>query len=129
MVSEAIISREILLSLLEAARRKFPLEFFSLLGGRIDKGKVYITEVLYVPWREGYHHAVFDLNQIPPGVIGSFHSHPSVAKPSPADLRSFPYLGYVHLIAAYPFTVENVRAYDVKGREIRLRVEGLNLKK
>ncbi len=122
MVLEAIISRDLLVSLLEAARRKFPMEFFSLLGGEVEGENVYITEVIYVPWKEGYHHAIFDLNQIPPGVVGSFHSHPSVAKPSSADIRSFPYLGYVHLIASYPFGIENVRAFDTGGREVRIRI-------
>ncbi len=121
MVS-VIIEKTLLISLLESARRKYPAEFFCLLGGREKRKVIYITEVIYVPWKEGETHATVDINVIPKDVLGSFHSHPGPPEPSPEDLRSFPWFGKVHVIAGYPFTPENVRVYDTDGNELEFFV-------
>ena len=119
-MASVYIDEDLLDTLLEAARRKYPKEFFVLLEGRREGENFYITSFVYVPWKEGYRHAIIDLNNVPHGVIGSFHSHPTTPYPSREDITTFPFLGSVHLIAGYPFRKEDVRAYDVKGEEIRL---------
>ncbi len=123
-MASVYIDEDLLEALLEAARRKYPREFFVLLEGEKREEGFYITSFVYIPWKEGYHHAIIDLSQVPHGVIGSFHSHPGSPHPSKSDLASFPSLGHVHLIAGYPFTQENVKAFDVEGRELRIVVRG-----
>ncbi|NPA87055.1 MAG: metalloprotease [Candidatus Diapherotrites archaeon] len=123
MVSEVWVPEDILEALLESARRKYPLEVLLFLGGRVKGEVAFVEEILYVPWIEGYSHAMPFLDQLPPGeVIGSFHSHPGSPLPSPEDLAFFVEVGVVHLIAGYPFRRRDVVAYDREGKRIRLRV-------
>ena len=118
------IDKDLLEALLEAARRKHPTEFFVLLEGERRGNDFYITSFVYVPWKEGFTHAIIDVYHVPSGIIGSFHSHPGSPLPSPEDIRTFPWIGYVHLIAGYPYTIEHVKAYDVNGKELRIVIRG-----
>ncbi len=118
----AIIRKDLLEGLLASARRKYPFEFFALLGGRKENNIVYLEEFYYIPWKEGYTHAIIDINHVPLHIMGSFHSHPTSSFPSPQDKTVFPFLGYVHLIAFPPFSLENVAAFNTEGKRIRLRV-------
>jgi proteasome lid subunit RPN8/RPN11 len=56
-------------------------------------------------------------------VIGSAHSHPSNSnKPSGEDIHSFPKFGKIHLIIALPFNMDDIKMFDVRGKEINFRV-------
>ena len=117
---KVILCAHVLEGLLEAARRNYPNEFFCLLGGE-KTGDAYLArEIVYIPFRSGPTYAFFQPTDIPfdSSIIGSAHTHPGPALPSSADLHSFPYAGWVHVIISYPYTAENVRAYDAKGNEI-----------
>ncbi|NPA76303.1 MAG: peptidase [Candidatus Diapherotrites archaeon] len=117
------ICREVLDGILDAARRMYPNEFFCLLGG--EKGDVYcVTELVYIPFRSGPTSAIFHVTDIPfdDSIIGSAHSHPGPASPSAADIHSFPYAGWIHLIVGYPYSYETVRVYDARGRELPWRL-------
>ena len=107
----------------EAARNTFPNEFMALLGG--DKGKKLITEFVLVPATYGKKHAIIKTYLVPfdSRLMGSVHSHPSPNDfPSQGDLRTFPKLGEIHFIIAYPFDLSSVRAFDSKGNELRFEV-------
>ena len=109
--------------LLEAARNTFPNEFFALLGSR--RRNNLIDEVIVVPAIYGRAHTLVKSGFIPVdfNIAGSVHSHPTSSnKPSKADLHSFPVFGSIHLIISYPFTIENVSAYDSGGRSREFRV-------
>lgn len=107
----------------EAARNTYPDEFFSLLGG--DAKKRLIDELVLVPAIYGRQHALVKAHLLPvdPRVLGSVHSHPSgSARPSAGDLNSFVHFGGIHLIICKPFNIENMRAFDVAGNEIRFEI-------
>ena len=117
---KVFIEEDLLDALLEASKRKYPNEFFSLLGGEVHGDIVKVKEIIYIPWKEGRTHAIVDINAVPWDVVGSFHSHPGPPIPSSSDVGSFPWFGIVHIIAGYPFDRENVKAYDVNGREVEI---------
>ena len=106
--------------ILDASRRTYPNEFFCLLGGEKREDSFVAKEIVYIPFRSGPTHAIYQVTDIPfdGSIIGSAHSHPGPAIPSSADLHSFPYAGWVHVIVSYPYTRSNVRAYDAEGNEI-----------
>ena len=117
------IKRATLEGLLEAAANTYPNEFFALLGSS-RKNNV-IDEVVIVPAVYGRSHTLVKTGHIPLDlkVMGSIHSHPGPsAKPSKADLHSFPAFGSIHLIISHPFSMNSVAAYDVAGHRIEVKV-------
>ncbi len=116
------IRRDTLEMILEAARDSHPNEFGALLRG--EEGV--ISELLLVPGTiGGDSHAIFRLHMMPIdfSVVGTVHSHPGpVARPSPEDMEFFQRLGYVHIIAAYPYDRTSWRAWDRQGRSYPLEV-------
>lgn len=85
-----------------------------------------ITDVLLAPQTEASETQVFYREEslpIDPSVIGSVHSHPNgVLRPSDTDLKMFGSRGRVHIILGAPYGPRDWRAYDRRGREIRLEV-------
>ncbi|MBI4210513.1 MAG: Mov34/MPN/PAD-1 family protein [Candidatus Diapherotrites archaeon] len=115
------IKRQVLESIIMAAKNVYPLEFFSMLGGR---NKV-IEELVVVPATYGESFSSYRLDLVPfdSSIIGTVHSHPSEENyPSDADLESFSKFGEVHLIIGHPYNFNTVRAFDNKGRHVTLRV-------
>ena len=120
------IAGPVLDGILDAARLQYPKEFFCLLGGRRGEGEVLVDEIVYIPFKNSERSASFNILDIPnmdPRIVGSAHSHPVPSGPSPADLQTFPYAGWVHLIVYPPFDRTAVSAYDAKGRLIPLLIE------
>jgi proteasome lid subunit RPN8/RPN11 len=116
------IKREVLESCLMGGRESHPREFLGLLSG-FRKGYSVTVEQLYLAplSKSDQRSASYDSYNVPVGlgVVGTFHSHPSgPALPSAADLRLFSRAGAANLIAAYPYAIENVRAFDSSGKEI-----------
>ncbi|HDZ36604.1 MAG TPA: metalloprotease [Thermococcus sp.] len=116
------IRRELLEYLLELAREFYPNEFAGFLR---EKDGVF-EEVLIAPNPcFGRSSAFFDTLMLPydRSIKGTVHSHPGPsARPSQADLHFFSKFGGVHLIIAYPFTEDTVRAYLNNGERIRVEV-------
>ncbi len=115
------IRKQALESIIIAARNVYPLEFFSMLGG---KNKA-IEELVVVSAHFGEDFSSYRLDLVPfdREIIGTVHSHPSVHNyPSDADLESFSKFGEVHLIISYPYDLNTIRAFDNKGKKITLKV-------
>jgi len=117
------IKKDTIEGLLEAAKNTYPKEFFALLGSTRKNNT--IDEVIIVPAVYGTQHALVKGGHYPLDFnsVGSVHSHPGPSnKPSRADIHSFPSFGRVHLIISFPFNLENVKAFNVNGKEVELDV-------
>ncbi|NJE03284.1 Mov34/MPN/PAD-1 family protein [Thermococcus sp. MV11] len=116
------IRRELLEYLLELARGFYPNEFAGFLRERDG----IFEEVLIAPNPHfGRNSAFFDTWLLPhdESVKGTVHSHPGPnPRPSGADLHFFSKFGGVHLIIAYPFTEDSVRAYSSDGKAVKIEV-------
>ena len=112
------IKKETMESIILASNNTYPNEFFSLLGG--DRKRGIIDELVVVPATYGRNFTAIKSWLIPidSRVMGSVHSHPSPSPyPSMADLRSFTKFGDFHIIAAYPFDLESIAAFDSRGKQ------------
>lgn len=108
-------------SIIMAAKKVYPEEFFSMLGGENN----IIKELVVVPAIYGENYSSYRLDMVPYDntIIGTVHSHPNNSnEPSDADLLSFAKTGKVHLIIAYPYELNTIRAFDNKGRDIEIEV-------
>ncbi len=116
------IRRETLEMILEAARESYPMEFGAILRAEEDV----VSEILLVPGTiGGQSHAIFQLHMLPIdfSVVGTVHSHPGPdATPSREDLAFFQRVGYLHIIAGYPFDDGSWRAWDRQGQPYDLEV-------
>lgn len=117
------IKRATIESIIIAARNTYPDEFLALIGDGGNSGV--IDELVVLPATYGKNFASLRTDLVPfdSSVKGSVHSHPSINNfPSAADLNIFPALGEIHLIIAYPFNYDTLRASDIKGREIKFEI-------
>ncbi len=108
-------------SIIMAARKVYPLEFISMLGG---KGMV-IEELVVLPaeFGEDFSTIRLDLAPFDKTIIGTVHSHPGPGNsPSDADLDVFRISGHVHIIIGYPYTLNTMKAFDSRGKRIGLKV-------
>jgi len=116
------IRRELLEYLLELAREFYPNEFAGFLRERDGV----FEEVLIAPNPHfGSSSAFFDTWMLPydESIKGTVHSHPGPSPwPSQADLNFFSKFGGVHMIIAYPFTEDSVRAYRNDGSRLGIEV-------
>ncbi|ASJ14191.1 Mov34/MPN/PAD-1 family protein [Thermococcus radiotolerans] len=116
------IRRELLEYLLELARDFYPNEFAGFLRERDGV----FEEVLIAPNPHfGSSSAFFDTWMLPydESIKGTVHSHPGPSPwPSQADLNFFSKFGGVHMIIAYPFTEDSVRAYRSDGSRLGIEV-------
>ncbi|CAB50487.1 Mov34/MPN/PAD-1 family protein [Pyrococcus abyssi] len=116
------IRRELLEYLLELAREFYPNE----VAGFLREKDGVLEEVLLVP--KGYFGSssvYFDLTLLPhdESIKGTFHSHPSpFPYPSKGDLMFFSKFGGVHIIVAFPYTKDSVKAFRSDGSEVELEV-------
>ena len=117
------ISREVLEMAIAAARESHPHEFIALLGG--NRKKRHISELIFLPSSSGGVSAVIHMDMLPIGmsVFGTIHSHPTPnPTPSMQDLETFSKRGVVHVIVAYPYTMQSWRAYRSDGSPVELEV-------
>ena len=116
------IRRGLLEYLLELARDFYPNEF----GGFLREKDGVFEEVLIAPNPHfGRSSAFFDTWMLPydESIKGTVHSHPGPnPRPSGADLNFFSKFGGVHIIIAYPFVEDSVRAYRSDGSVLRIEV-------
>ncbi|WP_202319269.1 Mov34/MPN/PAD-1 family protein [Archaeoglobus neptunius] len=115
------ISKELLRTILEAAKSSHPDEFIALLGG----SKGVMSELIFLPFVSGSVSAVIHLDMLPIGmrVFGTVHSHPSPScRPSDEDMSLFTRFGKYHIIVCYPYGENNWKCYDRSGKEVELEV-------
>tara|TARA_Y100000310_G_scaffold208819_1_gene209412 strand:- start:1139 stop:1492 length:354 start_codon:yes stop_codon:yes gene_type:complete len=116
-----MIKKEVVESIIMAARNVYPDEFFSMLGGTSKL----IEELVIVPATYGKNFSSFRSDLIPfdKKIIGTIHSHPSVYNhPSKADLDAFRKFGNIHIIISHPYDLNTIRAFDNKGNQEQLKV-------
>jgi len=120
----SFIDRETLRFILGASRSIHPREFAGVLRAAGDV----IKEVLILPGTlSSDESAVLRLHMLPidPSACGTVHSHPSPStSPSGEDLTFFAKFGYVHIIVAFPYDERSWKAYNHRGKEIKLEVVG-----
>ncbi len=115
------IKRELLITILEAAKNSHPDEFVALLTGDKDV----LEELVFLPFISGRVSALIHLDMLPIGmkVYGTVHSHPSPnCKPSEEDLALFSRFGRYHIIVCYPYDMNSWKCYDREGKEVKLEV-------
>jgi proteasome lid subunit RPN8/RPN11 len=119
------IDHELLMTILEGARRLYPRETILLLRGKKKKDVTTISELVVPPLANyGQGFAQIRLHMLPMdfSIVGTAHSHPSGnLSPSPADLNHF--IGVVLIIVGFPFKDEkNVAIYNRAGEKLALQV-------
>lgn len=116
------IRREVLETILDAAKEAMPHEFAATLRAR--DGVIY--ELVFVPGTiSGHTSALMQFFHLPsdPEIVGSVHSHPSGNyNPSQADRELFSKHGQTHMIIGFPFTPGSWRAYDKAGERRKLEI-------
>ncbi len=116
------IRKNVLQLILEASRDTYPDEFGAFLRAKHN----IIYEIVMLPGTlSGDRSVLFQLFMKPIDftIVGSVHSHPSgYPIPSGADLNMFAKTGDIHIIVAYPFTMESWKAYNRDGEEIEVKV-------
>jgi len=106
-----------------AAQNTYPNEFMALLGGNKKEKKVEELVVLPAIYGKNFSSLRTDLVPFDSSILGSVHSHPSKNNfPSNADLGVFAATGEIHLIIAYPFGIENIRAFARNGKETEFQI-------
>ncbi len=116
------IKREVLKLIMESSKSSYPNEFGAFLRA---KYKI-IYEIILLPGTiSGGRSVLYNLLMKPIDftIVGSVHSHPSgFPIPSEADLQMFDRTGDIHIIVAYPFTMDSWKAYNRHGEEIEVKI-------
>ncbi len=116
------IKRDVLRLIMESSKSSYPDEFGAFLRAKHN----IIYEIILLPGTiSGGRSVLYNLLMKPIDftIVGSVHSHPSgVPLPSEADIQMFSRTGDVHIIVAYPFTMDSWKAYNRRGEEIEVRV-------
>ncbi|MGA3060867.1 MAG: Mov34/MPN/PAD-1 family protein [Candidatus Bathyarchaeia archaeon] len=119
------MSRELLDSIFEGAKRLYPRETILLLRGKKVKDTIRIVDLVVPPLATyGHGFANYQLHLLPMdfSIVGSVHSHPSGnTTPSDVDLNHF--LGRILMIVGFPYTSErNVSVYNSCGEKLPIEV-------
>ena len=91
----------------------------------VDRKKKLVNEMIVLPATFGRNFSMLRLDLVPfdGKIIGSAHSHPGHSlSASLGDLRSFPKLGWVHLIVSLPFDFNSVKLFSAKGKELSYKL-------
>lgn len=114
------IKKQLLEAILELCRNAHPREVGGLLLGKRTVG-----DYVLLPGKF-YNFSIYIwMDRIPiyPDLAGTFHSHPSPSnRPSQADLNLFGEIGTKHLVIAYPYDLNSIRAYDSLGKDIKVKL-------
>ncbi|MFH1239989.1 MAG: Mov34/MPN/PAD-1 family protein [Candidatus Diapherotrites archaeon] len=110
-------------TIINSARNVYPNEFIALLGAS-GTDKV-IDELVMVPATYGRNYSSIKTWLVPfdRSIMGSIHSHPGIRNsPSQGDLRAFAKFGNIHFIISYPYNLESLRVFNVRGNELEFEV-------
>ncbi len=114
------IKETVLESVCLAARKVYPNEFISMLGTN-EKEEIFELVMLPAVYGRNFSSVRTDLIPFDRKIVGTIHSHPSKNNnPSQGDLKVFSALGKIHLIICWPFNLDNIKAFDKTGKEIKL---------
>lgn len=117
------VKKEVIDAFLEAAKNTFPNEFIGMLSG--NKKNKTVQELVVVPavFGDTFSQIYFHMLPLDETIIGTCHSHPSISnRPSAQDLHTFAKTGLIHFIACRPYTIETLRAFDQKGKEVKIKI-------
>lgn len=120
-----LISRELLQSILEGARRLYPRETVLLLRGKKESRVIKIFEPVVPPlatYGQGFANIPLHMLPIDFAIVGTAHSHPSGnLAPSITDLNHS--MGIILMIAVPPFIdKKDVAVYNRDGEKLILQV-------
>lgn len=116
------ITKDMVVRLLEMSRSAYPRE----IAGMLLAKKGVINDVVIMPGDYETQHVYVKMHLLPiyTNAVGTFHSHPSNSnRPSRADLDFFGEIGRIHLIIAYPYSLNSIAAYDSTGKPAKLELE------
>jgi proteasome lid subunit RPN8/RPN11 len=119
-----IISKKVISTIIQFAKTSYPNEFIAFLQGKIENKTLKINSLIYQHFQSSQTSAALKAILQPlTNAIGSVHSHPSFSNsPSQEDLRFFNKNPGIHLIICNPFKIENISAYDYKGKKIDFKI-------
>lgn len=116
------IKKDTLKMALEVAKDNHPKEFAAMM--RAVDGV--IIELIFLPGTIGSDRSTLIPMFMKPvdfSIVGSIHSHPSPTLiPSHTDLALFSRTGDVHIIVAYPYTMNDWKAFDRMGNPVNLQL-------
>ena len=117
-----LISRSVVLGVMEYMRVCHPREGILLLKGKVEKERIAVDEVEIPPLAvHGSGFSNFPLHMLPIdfSTVGTAHSHPSgFLRPSVGDLNN--YYGRIMIIVAYPYSSErDMGIFNNKGDSLR----------
>jgi proteasome lid subunit RPN8/RPN11 len=126
-IHEICVLGSLLDDVCEMARGSYPKEMLAFLAATkgIRRGRVVIDELQLQAYDASVDSASVPLHLLPThtNIVGTVHSHPGrSARPSDADAHLFSQFGFVHAIAANPYTRASVSFYDKEGKRIGVRV-------
>jgi proteasome lid subunit RPN8/RPN11 len=118
------IDRGVILSIIDFARGSHPREFTALLEGKVRKGTLWITGLIYQQYESSEFATVTHLDlPLLHNTVGSVHSHPGPSnRPSRTDLLGFNKHGIIHLIISAPYTEETIVGYDKQGKVLNFSI-------
>ena len=118
------VERELLEEMLRFASERHPNEAILILRGKTEKDRIEVNDYLFPPFAStDSGSARFPIHMLPIDftIIGTMHSHPSGALSlSTVDMHNV--YGRIMLLAAYPYRLEDVAAFNKNGDKIVLEV-------
>jgi proteasome lid subunit RPN8/RPN11 len=120
-----LIEEQLLMAILESAKRLYPKETILLLRGERKKNQVKVSNVIVPPlatYGSGFANVPLHMLPMDFSIVGTVHSHPSGSiVPSATDLNHV--FGTVLMIVGFPFTDgRNVAIYNRNGEKLTLQV-------
>jgi proteasome lid subunit RPN8/RPN11 len=119
------MSRELLDSIFEGAKRLYPKETILMLRGKKSKDTIRITDLVIPPLATyGHGFASYPSHLLPMdfSLVGTVHSHPSGNK-SASDVDFNHFFGRILMIAGYPYmTEQDIVAYNSKCEKIPIQI-------
>jgi proteasome lid subunit RPN8/RPN11 len=119
------MSKELLDSIFEGAKRLYPKETILLLRGKKSKDAIRIVDLVIPPLATyGHGFANYPLHLLPMdfSLVGTVHSHPSGNK-TPSDVDFNHFFGRILMIVGYPYTSQqDVAAYNSHGEKMPIQV-------
>jgi proteasome lid subunit RPN8/RPN11 len=121
---EVVITRQAADGIITYAKTWHPNEGILVLRGKSNKDKIVIDGLILPPFSlQGPYYSGFPTYDLPFDLsyVGTAHSHPSGSnRPSLDDLNN--YYGSVSIIISYPYTDDNIAAFDRNGNHMQLEI-------
>ncbi|MGB9748562.1 MAG: Mov34/MPN/PAD-1 family protein [Candidatus Woesearchaeota archaeon] len=124
-INKVFIKEDVIITILDFAKHNHPKEFIAFLGGNVKNNSLEIDRLLYQRFHSSTDSAYFKMEiPISENFFGTVHNHPNnLNLPSSEDLFMFGKYGFIHLIVCYPYSEEDIAAYDFKGERIDFEIK------